>query len=109
MIDVHALAQVAVMAAVTAALRFLPFWIFRPGRAVPPLVEKLGSLLPGAVMAMLVVYCLRNISFTLPPHALPELIAAAVTVALHLWRRNTLLSILGGTVSYMALIQTVFA
>ena len=107
--DLHALFQVAAMAAVTIALRFLPFWIFRPGKRVPPLVEKLGALLPGAVMAMLVVYCLRGVSFSPFWRALPELIAAAVTVGLHLWRRSTLLSILGGTGVYMLLVQTLFA
>ncbi len=107
--DFHSMALVAVMAGVTILLRFLPFWVFRPGRSAPPIVEKLGALLPAAVMAMLVVYCLRNVSFNAPPHALPELIAASVTVGLHLWRRSTLLSIMGGTVCYMVLIQTVFS
>ena len=107
MIDVHSLAAVAVMAGVTALLRFAPFWIFGPNRAVPAVIERLGALLPGAVMTMLAVYCLRGVSFALPPYALPELIASAVTVGLHLWRRRTLLSILGGTVCYMLLIQNI--
>ena len=109
MSDVHAAAQVAVMAGVTILIRFAPFLFFRPGRPIPPIIEKLGALLPGAVMGMLVIYCLRHVSFVLPPYALPELLAAAVTVGLHLWRRNTLLSILGGTACYMILIQTIFA
>ena len=107
--DVHSMELVAVMAGVTILLRFLPFWVFRPGRSVPPIVEKLGALLPAAVMAMLVVYCLRNVSFILPPHALPELIAVGVTVGIHLWRRSTLWSILCGTACYMLLIQKIFA
>ena len=109
MFESHALAQIAIMAAVTMLIRFVPFWVFRPGRTIPPIVEKLGALLPGAVMGMLVVYCLRNVSITLPPHALPELIAVGVTVGMHLWRRSTLLSILCGTACYMLLIQTVFS
>ena len=108
MSDAHSAALVAVMAGVTILLRFAPFWVFRPGRPIPGFVEKLGALLPCAVMAMLVVYCLRGVSFLAPPHALPELIAAAITVGLHLWRRSTLLSILGGTACYMVLIQTIF-
>ena len=108
MTDLHAVVLAAVMAAVTALIRFAPFFIFRGGRQTPPVVERLGALLPCAVMGMLVVYCLRNVSIAAAPHALPETIALAVTAALYLWRRSTLLSILGGTVCYMLLVQTVF-
>ena len=105
---VHSAVLVAVMALVTAALRFLPFLVFRSREDTPRLVTRLGALLPGAVMGMLVVYCLRNVSIRQAPHGLPELIAAIVTAALHIWKRNTLLSILAGTVTYMILIQKVF-
>ena len=108
MAERHAAALIAVMAAVTVLLRFAPFWIFRDGKTAPPAVERLGTLLPGATMAMLVVYCLRNVSLAAAPHGLPELIAGALTVGLHLWRRNTLLSIIAGTVCYMVLVQNVF-
>ncbi|MBQ7737893.1 MAG: AzlD domain-containing protein [Oscillospiraceae bacterium] len=104
----HSVALVGVMAAVTAAIRFAPFLIFRGGKETPAVIRRLGTLLPGAVMAMLVVYCLRNAELTAPPHALPEVLAVAVTAGLHLWKRSTLLSIIGGTVCYMLLVQLVF-
>lgn len=108
MSDTRALSLVAVMAAVTIFIRFLPFQIFRSGQQTPPVIGKLGALLPCAVMGMLVVYCLRNVDFTAPPHALPEVIAVGLTALLHLWRRNTLLSIIAGTICYMVLVQAVF-
>ena len=106
--DLHSALMIAVIALVTAALRFLPFWIFRENRKSPPLVSYLGQVLPFSIMGMLVVYCLRNISFAASPFGIPELIGCAVVVSLHLWKRNTLLSITGGTVCYMLLIQLVF-
>ena len=98
---------IAVIAVVTIALRFLPFLIFR-NRQTPKYIAYLGRVLPFAIMGMLVVYCLRGISLTSMPFGLPELIACALVVALHLWKRNTLLSIIGGTVCYMLLVQLVF-
>ena len=98
---------VAVISAVTVLLRFLPFVIFGK-RETPKTVLYLGRVLPFSVMGMLVVYCLRNISFTAAPHGLPELISVALVVALHLVKRNTLLSIVGGTACYMLLCQLVF-
>lgn len=106
--DKHAAALVLVMAAVTALLRFAPFLLFRGGGAAPRPIRTLGALLPSATMAMLVVYCLRNVSLVSAPHGLPELIAGGLTAALHVWRRNTLLSILAGTVCYMLLVQLIF-
>ena len=106
--NVHSVWIVAVAALVTALIRFAPFLVFRGGRETPAVVLRLGKLLPCAVMAMLVVYCLRNVDFLGASHALPEIIAAAVIVGLHIWRRNTLLSILAGTVVYMLLVQLVF-
>lgn len=99
--------SVAIIALVTAALRFLPFTLFKNGKA-PRIIEKLSSLLPFAVMGMLVVYCLKGISFTSLGGFLPALIASAAVVGLHIWRKNTLLSILAGTVSYMLLVQLIF-
>ena len=106
--DLHSVLIVVVVAAVTIAIRFLPFLIFGKGRETPPFVAYLGKVLPYAIMGMLVVFCLKNISFVNSPHGIPELIACGVVVALHLWRRNTLLSIIGGTACYMLLVQLVF-
>lgn len=100
--------MIAVIALVTAALRFLPFVIFRDGKKVPKIIEKLGGLLPYAIMGMLVIYCLKGISFTSVAGFLPLLIACAVVIALHVWKRNTLISIICGTVCYMILVQLVF-
>lgn len=96
------------MSLVTIALRFLPFLIFGENRKTPALITYLGQVLPYAIMGMLVVYCLKGASFTAAPYALPELLGCASVVLLHLWKRNTLLSIGGGTVIYMILIQLVF-
>lgn len=106
--SVHSAALIGVMAAVTILLRFLPFWLFGGKRRTPPIISYLGRVLPHAVMGMLVVYCLKNIDFIAAPHALPEIIACAVVITLHLWKRNTLLSIAGGTVCYMILVQVIF-
>ena len=99
---------IAVMAIVTALIRFLPFWIFGGKRQTPPFVTWLGGVLPYAIMGMLVIYCLRGTSFAVAPHGIPELIACALVVLMHLWKRNTLLSIISGTVVYMVLVQLVF-
>lgn len=107
MTDLHPVWLIAVIAAVTALLRFLPFCIFA-GRETPTFVTYLGKVLPFAVMGMLVIYCLRNISFFASPHGIPELISVALVAVLHLWKRNTLLSIIGGTACYMLLVQSVF-
>ena len=97
---------VAVMAAVTVLLRFLPFLVFR--RHTPKYIVYLGKVLPPAIIGMLVVYCLRNVSVTKTPFGIPELIAAACVIALHVWKRSAIISILGGTAVYMILIQMVF-
>ncbi|MBQ9148386.1 MAG: branched-chain amino acid transporter permease [Oscillospiraceae bacterium] len=106
--NLHSAALIAVIALVTMALRFLPFLIFGGKRETPKFVAYLGKVLPFAIMGMLVVYCLRNITFSAMPFGLPELIATALVVALHLWKKNTLLSIIAGTVCYMVLVQVVF-
>lgn len=89
-------------------LGFLPFLIFGGGKKTPPFIAYLGRVLPCAIIGMLVVFCLRNIDLHSAAGFLPELIACALTAALHLWRRNTLLSIGAGTVCYMLLVQWVF-
>lgn len=95
-------------AAVTALIRFAPFAIWGRGEKRPAIIEKLGRVLPYSVMAMLVVYCLKGVEFSALSGWLPEAIACAAVAGLHLWRRNTLLSILGGTLVYMFLVQFVF-
>jgi len=108
MTELHTWGIVAVAALVTAALRFLPFLIFNDNRTIPPLIEKLGRILPYAIMGMLVVYCFKGISFASLSGFLPALLAAALVCLLHVWKRNNLLSIIGGTVFYMLLLRTVF-
>ena len=104
----HAALIIAVAGAVTLLLRFLPFLIFGGKRETPPYIVYLGKVLPYAIMGMLVIYCLRGISFTAAANFLPELIACAVVVLAHVWKRNTLLSIISGTVCYMLLVKFVF-
>ncbi len=104
-----AVASIAVMAAVTFLTRALPFLFFDRGEAPPKLVLYLGRVLPPAIIAMLVIYCLKGISFASPAGWGPQLIAVAVVALLHLWKHNNLLSIFGGTILYMVLVQVVFA
>jgi len=92
----------------TMATRFLPFLIFSENKETPPYIKYLGKALPSAIFGMLVVYCLKNVNFISGNHALPEIIAIAITVALHFWRRQMLISIAGGTLCYMLLVQMVF-
>ena len=106
--DLHSALMIAVIALVTAALRFLPFLIFRENRKTPPLVSYLGQVLPYAIMGMLVIYCLKGVSFAAFPFGIPEMIGCLVVVLLHIWKRNTLLSIGAGTVCYMLLVQLDF-
>lgn len=106
--NLHSALMIAVIALVTAALRFLPFLIFGENRKTPPLVTYLGQVLPYAIMGMLVVYCLKGVSLTAFPFGIPELLGCAAVILLHIWKRNTLLSIGAGTVCYMLLVQFVF-
>jgi branched-subunit amino acid transport protein AzlD len=106
--DLHAALAIAVIALVTAALRFLPFLLFGENRKTPPLVAYLGKVLPFAIMGMLVVYCLKGVNLTAAPFGIPEAIGCAVVALLHVWKRTTLLSIGEGTVCYMLLVQFVF-
>lgn len=92
----------------TVITRFLPFLVFSSKKPTPKYIQYLGKALPAAVFAMLVVYCLKNVSILGGSHGIPELIAIALTVALHCWKRQMLLSVAGGTVCYMLLIQLVF-
>lgn len=99
---------IALCAAATMLTRFLPFLVFSSKRETPKYIQYLGKVLPCAVFGMLVIYCLKNVSLFSGSHGLPEGIAIAVTVALHLWKKQTLLSIAGGTVCYMLLVQFLF-
>lgn len=108
MAEVHTWLLIAVMSAVTALLRFLPFLIFRGGRKTPEYILWMGKALPYAIMGMLVVYCLKSVSLAAAPYGAPEFIACILTAALHVWKRNSLVSIGGGTLCYMLLVQLVF-
>ena len=108
MVNAHTFYAIAVMALITALLRFLPFLIFKGKASTPKLVEKLGRLLPSAVIAMLVVYCLKDMNFTATVDYLPAIIAGLLVGVLHVWKSNTLLSVISGTVCYMLLVQYVF-
>ena len=102
------LITIAVVALGTMLTRFLPFLVFPEGKPTPKYVQYIGKALPGAVFGLLVIYCLKNVSLFAGSHGLPELIAIAVVVLLHLWKRQMLLSIAAGTVCYMLLVQLVF-
>ena len=104
----QAVASIAVMAAVTFLTRALPFLLFDRGDHPPRLVLYLGKVLPPAIIAMLIVYCLKGISFAAPGGWVPTLLAGGAAVLLHLWKGNDLLSIFGATVLYMVLVQGVF-
>lgn len=108
MFDFHAALLVTVMAVVTALIRFLPFLVFGENRKTPEFVLYLGKVLPYAIMGMLVVFCLKGVDLFSGSHGIPEGIACAVTALLYAWKRNTLLSIIAGTVCYMLLVQMVF-
>lgn len=108
MVNAHTFYAIAVMALITALLRFLPFLIFKGKASTPPLVEKLGRLLPSAVIAMLVVYCMKDVNFSATAGYQPAIIASLLVGVLHIWKRNTLLSVISGTVCYMLLVQFVF-
>lgn len=94
--------------AVTMLTRFLPFLIFGEKGETPAVISYLGRVLPYAVMAMLVVYCLPGLDFSAPGSFVPELLCTALVAGLHVWKRNTLLSIGVGTVAYMLLVQLFF-
>ena len=92
----------------TMLTRFLPFLVFPAGKPTPRYIQYLGKALPGAVFGLLIIYCLKNVSLLTGSHAIPELISIVLVVVLHLWKRQMLLSIAGGTICYMILVQTIF-
>ncbi|HIS07674.1 MAG TPA: branched-chain amino acid transporter permease [Candidatus Choladocola avistercoris] len=99
---------IAIVVLGTMLTRFLPFLLFPAGKPTPKYVRYLGKVLPPAVFGMLVIYCLKNVSIFTGSHAIPEMLSISLVVALHLWKRQMLLSIAGGTVCYMLLVQLVF-
>ncbi len=104
--SVHAAVLVAMMAMFTMLLRFLPFLVFR--EKVPAYITYLGMVLPPAIIGMLVIYCLKDTAVLSAPHGMPEFISIIIVIIIQVWKRNSLLSILAGTVAYMLLIQLVF-
>ena len=109
--DSQVFIRIAIMTGITFLLRILPFLLFPSGKPTPKYIIYLGKVLPYAIIGMLVIYCLKNVlpSVTVVPFGAPELLSVVVTALLHIWKRNSLLSITGGTVLYMILVQTVFA
>lgn len=106
--DSQAVAMILIMAALTFFIRGLPFLLFSGKSETPPYITYLGKVLPYAIIGMLVVCCLKNVSVFSAPFGLPELITGAAIVLVHCWKRNTLLSIGGGTLLYMFLVQVIF-
>ena len=99
---------ITVLALGTAITRFLPFLCFPSAASAPRYVHYLGKMLPTAAISLLVVYCFRDIEFTVIPHGIPEVISIVAIAALHIWKKNTLLSITAGALIYMLLVQLVF-
>lgn len=92
----------------TALTRFLPFLLFPSGKPTPKYIQYLGKVLPSAVFGLLIIYCLKNVSLLTGSHGIPELISILLVIALHLWKRQMLVSIAGGTICYMLLVQFLF-
>lgn len=105
---VQTILMILAVAAGTQLTRWLPFWLFPENKEPPAIVTYLGRVLPAATMGLLVVYCLKGVSWINAPHGIPELLSIAVVAGLHKWKGNLLLSIAGGTVLYMVLVQMVF-
>lgn len=99
---------ISIIALITFATRIIPFIIFPDNKETPKYISYLGKVLSFAIIGMLIVYCLKDFSLLNYPNLLPELIAISAIVAIHLLKRNTLLSIGGGTILYMILVQYVF-
>lgn len=105
---VQSLITIFIIAGVTFLIRAFPFLVFRSHKPIPKFISYLGKVLPFAVIGMLVVYCLKGTSVFVYPHGIPEAVAIIVIVLVHKWKHNMLLSIGGGTVLYMILVQLVF-
>ena len=92
----------------TMLTRFLPFLAFPEGRKRPKVITYLGTVLPYALIGMLVIYCFKSVSIFAYPYCIPELLAVVLVALLHIWKRNTLISVFGGVIFYMVLVQCVF-
>lgn len=99
---------IAIVILGTMLTRFVPFFVFPAGKPTPKYVQYLGNVLPPAVFGLLIIYCLKNVSIFTGSHAIPELLAITLVIALHTWKRQMLLSIAGGTIFYMILVQFIF-
>ncbi len=104
----HDVLLIVVATLVTMSTRFLPFLIFGENRKTPPIITYLGQVLPFAIMGMLVVYCMKDVTFLSAPFGIPEILGCVIVALLHLWKRNSLLSIGVGTVCYMVMVQLIF-
>lgn len=104
----HSILMIVVITLVTMSTRFLPFLVFGENRKTPKLITYLGEVLPFAIMGMLVIYCMKDVAFLSAPYGVPEILGCAFVALLHLWKRNSLLSIGVGTVFYMLLVQLIF-
>jgi len=104
----HDIILIIIMALVTAATRFLPFLIFGEKKETPELITYLGKVLPFAIMGMLVVYCMKDVAFLEVPFGAPEILGCVIVAVLHLWKRNSLLSLGVGSVAYMLMVQLIF-
>ncbi len=105
---IQQLITIAMVVLGTMVTRFLPFLIFPAGKQTPNYIRYLGKVLPSAVFGLLVIYCLKDVTLFAGSHGIPELISILLVIGLHLWKRQMLLSIAGGTVCYMLLVQLVF-
>jgi branched-subunit amino acid transport protein AzlD len=103
----HSLEIVFVVAICTVLTRALPFLALGGKKDIPPTIKYLGKVLPAGIMAILVVYCLKGIQFMKGNRGIPEILGVLIVISLHLWKRNTLLSIGGGTIGYMILLHII--
>lgn len=107
--SMQSLTIILLIALGTFLTRALPFILFPDKKETPKYILYLGKVLPFSVIGLLIIYCIKNVSFVAAPYGIPEAIGILCTVVLHLWKNNTLLSIGGGTLIYMVLVQLVFA
>lgn len=106
---VQLICAIALMTLATQITRFLPFVVFGRGKKPSPMVLYLGRALPPAMLALLVVYCLKGVRLGVYPHGIPELAGCVLTAGLYIWKKNSLLAIFGGAAVYMLLVQAVFS
>lgn len=99
---------IAAIVVATMLTRFIPFLLFPAGKPTPKYIQYLGKVLPAAVFGLLVIYCLKDASLFAGSHGIPELISIVLVIALHLWKKQMLVSIAGGTICYMLLVQLAF-